>query len=156
MNILRKLTLKNLRLNKTRTLVTIIGIILSTALITAVAGVASSGQMSLFNMAVHHNGDYDLNLTGKFDDKIAEKLQNNRDVESVYKYGVVGTAEFEAKSKYRPYIRIVGISENAFENCYKCELESGRYPTKTNELLLSPDFVKNSVKKYKVGNTIKF
>ena len=155
MNILRKLTLKNLRLNKTRTLVTIIGIILSTALITAVAGVASSGQMSLFNIAVHHNGDYDLKLTGKFNDKTAEKLQNNRDVESVYKYGVVGTAEFESKSKYRPYLLVVGVSENAFENCYKCELESGRFPAKTNELLLTPDFVKNSVKKYKVGDTIK-
>lgn len=155
MNILRKLTLKNLRLNKTRTLVTIIGIILSTALITAVAGVASSGQMSLFNIAVHNNGDYDLKLTGKFNDKTAEKLQNNRDVESVYKYGVVGTAEFESKSKYRPYLLVVGVSENAFENCYKCELESGRFPAKTNELLLTPDFVKNSVKKYKVGDTIK-
>ena len=155
MNTLRKLTLKNLRLNKTRTLVTIIGIILSTALITAVAGVASSGQTSMFNIAVHHNGDYDLKLTGRFDDKTAEKLQNNRDVESIYKYGVVGTAELESKSKYRPYIRIVGVSENAFANCYKCELDSGRFPANPDELLLSPDFVKNSVKKYKVGDTIK-
>ena len=38
MNILNKLTIKNLKLNKKRTIVTIIGIMLSTALICAVAG----------------------------------------------------------------------------------------------------------------------
>lgn len=37
MNILNKLTIKNLKLNKKRTIVTIIGIILSVALICAVA-----------------------------------------------------------------------------------------------------------------------
>lgn len=151
---MRKLTLKNLRLNKTRTLVTIIGIILSAALITAVAGVASSGQKSLFHMAVYHNGDYDLKLTGKFDGKTAEKLQNNRDVAGVYRYGTVGTAEFASKSKYRPYLRVVGISENAFESCFKCTLAEGKYPAKPDELLLTPDFVKNSVKTYKVGDTL--
>ena len=38
MNILNKLTKKNLLLNKKRTIVTIIGIMLSTALVCAVAG----------------------------------------------------------------------------------------------------------------------
>ena len=44
MNILKKLTLKSLKLNKKRTLVTIIGIMLSTALICAVAGMITSVQ----------------------------------------------------------------------------------------------------------------
>ena len=42
MNILNKLTIKNLKLNKKRTIVTIIGIILSVALICAVASMVSS------------------------------------------------------------------------------------------------------------------
>ncbi len=42
MNLLNKLTIKNLRLNKKRTIVTIIGIMLSVALITAVASIYSS------------------------------------------------------------------------------------------------------------------
>ena len=37
MNLLNKLTVKNLELNKKRSIVTVIGIILSVALITAVA-----------------------------------------------------------------------------------------------------------------------
>ena len=49
MNLLNKLTIKNLLLNKKRTIVTIIGIMLSVALITAVAAVYSSGINSLIN-----------------------------------------------------------------------------------------------------------
>ncbi len=47
MNILNKLTIKNLKLNKKRTIVTIIGIILSVALITAVASMVVSFRESL-------------------------------------------------------------------------------------------------------------
>ena len=39
MNILKKLTITNLKLNKKRTIVTIIGIMLSVALITAVSSI---------------------------------------------------------------------------------------------------------------------
>ena len=42
MDLLKKLTIKNLKLNKKRTIVTIIGIMLSVALITAVASMYNS------------------------------------------------------------------------------------------------------------------
>ena len=42
MQILNRLTIRNLKLNKRRTIVTIIGIILATALLTAVATMAVS------------------------------------------------------------------------------------------------------------------
>ena len=58
MNILKKLTLKSLKLNKKRTIVTIIGIILSTALICAVAGMITSVQKTLINYAKSHSGNY--------------------------------------------------------------------------------------------------
>ena len=44
MNLLNKLTVRNLKLNKKRTIVTIVGIILSVALITAVASLYTSGR----------------------------------------------------------------------------------------------------------------
>lgn len=50
MTLLNKLTIKNLKLNKKRTIVTIIGIMLSVALITAVASMYASGIKSLINM----------------------------------------------------------------------------------------------------------
>ena len=50
MDLLNRLTIKNLKLNKKRTLVTIIGIMLSVALVTAVATMYSSCIKSLMNM----------------------------------------------------------------------------------------------------------
>ena len=49
MSLLNKLTIKNLLLNKKRTIVTIIGIILSVALITAVSSMYASGIQTLIN-----------------------------------------------------------------------------------------------------------
>ena len=62
MKILKKLTYKNLALNKKRTIVTIIGIILSVALITAVSSVYMSGISSLILFAKNEKGDYHLSL----------------------------------------------------------------------------------------------
>ena len=52
MSLLNKLTIKNLKLNKKRTIVTIIGIILSVALITAVSTIYASGVKSLINFEI--------------------------------------------------------------------------------------------------------
>ena len=56
MNILNNLTTKNLKLNKKRTIVTIIGIMLSVALICAVAGMVTSFQATLINIAITDGG----------------------------------------------------------------------------------------------------
>ena len=58
MNLLNKLTIKNLKLNKKRTIVTIIGIMLSVALITAVSTMYSSAIKSFIN--------YDFERTSQF------------------------------------------------------------------------------------------
>ena len=58
MNILNRFTNKSLKLNKKRTIVTIIGIMLSTALICGVAGLVSSFKTSLINWTKMHDGNY--------------------------------------------------------------------------------------------------
>ena len=58
MDLLNKLTIKNLKLNKKRTIVTIIGIILSIALLTAVSTVYMSGLKSI--------EDYEIKITGNY------------------------------------------------------------------------------------------
>jgi len=57
MNVLNKLTKKNLLLNKKRTVVTIIGIMLSTALVCAVAGLVTSAQQTFVNLIKNSDGD---------------------------------------------------------------------------------------------------
>ena len=58
MNIMNKFTLRSLKHNKTRTIVTIIGVILSAAMITAVTTFASSIQNFLLEYAKSERGDW--------------------------------------------------------------------------------------------------
>ena len=58
MNILKKFVIKDLSLNKKRTIVTIIGIMLSSALICAVAGMVTSFQKTLVEYAKQEYGDF--------------------------------------------------------------------------------------------------
>ena len=57
MNILKKLTLKYLKQNKKRTIVTIIGIILSGAMISAVATLAVSFQQFMLKVEIANSGN---------------------------------------------------------------------------------------------------
>ena len=58
MTLLNKLTIKNLKLNKKRIIVTIIGIMLSVALITAVASMYASGIKSLIKYETLIKGNF--------------------------------------------------------------------------------------------------
>ena len=62
MNILKKLSKKNLFLNKKRTIVTIIGIILSVSLISAVSGMFTSMQKTIVQNAINETGYYHIEL----------------------------------------------------------------------------------------------
>ena len=56
MNVFHKFAIKSLKLNRTRTIVTIIGIILSTAMLTAVTTTVSSVQRFLLEVTEKQNG----------------------------------------------------------------------------------------------------
>ena len=58
MSIFRKVTLKTLLVNKTRTIVTIIGIILSLSMFTAVTVSVSSFQDYLLKITMHREGSW--------------------------------------------------------------------------------------------------
>ena len=58
MNIFHKVTLQSLKKNRTRTTVTIIGIILSAAMICAVTTFVSSMQNYAVSYAVYSSGDW--------------------------------------------------------------------------------------------------
>ena len=58
MNIVNKLTLRHLKLNKKRTLVTVIGVIISVTMITAVATFAESFLGTMRNYQVESGGNW--------------------------------------------------------------------------------------------------
>ena len=62
MNIMNRFTLQTLYKNKLRTLVTIIGIILSTAMFTGVTSIVTSLQQYLINLEINDNGRWEAAL----------------------------------------------------------------------------------------------
>ncbi len=154
MKILNKLTLKNLKLNKTRTIVTIIGILLSTALVTVVAGMATSAQQTIINAEINIKGDYDMCIND-FKSADVETIESNRNVKAVYVNDDLGCAYLpKAKLEKRPYINISAYSKDALTQCFNTSLKEGRYPENDRELLLSQDIIDSSDKSYNVGDTI--
>lgn len=154
MKVLNKLTLKNLRLNKTRTIVTIIGILLSTALITVVAGMATSAKETMLAAEIAWSGDYDISLAGVTEDTLKD-LNANRNVKSVYIEEQLGCAFLpEAKKENHPYVNIKAISKSAFTDCFDLSLSEGRLPENSNELVLTQSLIEKSDKKFKIGEQI--
>lgn len=154
MKVLNKLTLKNLRLNKTRTIVTIIGILLSTALITVVAGMATSAKQTMLVSEIAWSGDYDIALTGTNEDTVKD-LNANRNVKNVYIEERLGCALLpDAKKENHPYVNIKALSKSAFTDCFQLSLSEGRLPENSSELVLSQTLIEKSGKKFKIGEKI--
>lgn len=111
MNLLNRLTLKNLRLNKKRTLVTIIGIILSTALITGVATLVSSFRSTIIEYEKQDSGDYHYVFYNVPADDL-KYIKNNRNVEDVYLNEDLGYSLLDgSKNEDKPYLYLKAYSK---------------------------------------------
>ncbi len=154
MKILNKLSIKNLRLNKKRTISTIIGIILSVALICAVATMATSFRATLVENAINETGYYHLKLDGINDEDI-KTLQNNRDIKDIYTIKQIGYGLLDkSKNEGKPYLKLFSMDKETFENL-KFNLIKGRFPDNSSEIIISNHIIRNAKIDYKIGDKIK-
>ena len=148
MSILNKLTIKNLKLNKKRTIVTIIGIILSTALMVGIGLLFSSFQDYMIRETISYNGRYEAN----YENADLSKVSNLKDKDFVYFYEkTIGFSEFESKNEYKPYIYVAGVNEEFFN---ELKLVDGRFPNNDDEIVISEHINTNGGASYKVGDNI--
>ena len=133
MNLLDKLTIKNLKLNKKRTIVTVIGIILSVALITAVSSIYSSGIKSLIDFETYEKGDFHVAYYDVPFSEIAT-FKNNRNIETVNLTMDIGYAKIDSKNEYKPYAFIKAFTKDSLNNL-SVRLVDGRLPENENDLL---------------------
>ena len=155
MNVLSKLSIKNLMLNKKRTISTIIGIILSVALICGVATLSTSMQETLIQNAINEYGYYHLKIADVQKSDI-EVFENNRDIDNVLKIGRVGDAVINNdNSDSITFFRIFSMSEQNF-NELKLSLAEGRFPANENEIVINKNIVTNAAIDLKIGDTVEF
>lgn len=154
MEILKKFTIKNLKLNKKRTIVTIIGVILSTALICAVAGMLTSTQKTLVNATIKSEGNYHVSFKDVPKDQI-KYIKENNNVDFYFLSSNLGYAKLDnSKNEYKPYVYIMqydkkGLNDGGFW------ITEGRMPENSNEIVISEHMLTNARVNFKIGETIK-
>ncbi len=153
MTILSKLSVKNLKLNKKRSISTIIGIILSVALICGVATLVTSFQETLVQNAIQQNGYYHLSLSDVTDVNIDE-IKNNRNILSTNIINRVGYGFLDGiKNEYKPYLEVISMDKDVFENL-SFKLIEGEFPKNKNEIIISNHIISNGGVNYKIGDKI--
>lgn len=153
MNILNKLSIKNLKLNKKRTISTLIGIVLSVALICAVATMATSFRETLLQGAISKRGYYHIKLSDITENDIKD-IKNNRDIKDIKQIQEVGYAELKtSQNKDKPYIHLYSMENSTFE-FLKFKLIEGNFPKNENEIIISKHIITNGKSDIKIGDTI--
>ena len=153
MKLLNKLTLKNLRLNKVRTIVTIVGIMLSAALITVVSGMALSGRQTMIDAQAAWSGNYDVALD-IIDNSVIETARNNRNVENAFYKERLGYARTKNADGEICDYSVLAMSENTYDNCFKIDLIKGKFPTNSGEAVVTKSFKTQDGKDVKIGDKI--
>ena len=153
MSLLNKLTIKNLKLNKKRTIVTIIGIVLSVALLTAVASMFFSAKESLIKFEKERNGDYHWT----FQDVPVENINDFKQNRKIEKINIVKSLGYDylegSQNEYKPYINVKAYNIDAIENL-AINLVEGRLPENENEIIISQHTDTNGGVKFNVGEKI--
>ena len=153
MKILNDLSIKDLKLNKKRSLVIIIGIILSTALICGVAGIVSSFQHTAIEYEIRDEGNYHATFYDVPKDEL-KYIEENRNVKDYYLSEELGYSYLEgSKNKNKPYVSVVSMSDKYLNNM-GIKLAEGRLPENDDEIVISKHIITNGKVDYKVGDTL--
>lgn len=148
MSILNDLTIKNLKLNKKRTIVTIIGIILSTALMVGIGLLFSSFQDYMIRETISYNGKYEA----EYGDVSLDKLNSIDKKDFSYFYQkAIGFSKFDSANEYKPYLYISSVDKEYFKELH---LISGRFAENDSELVISNHINTNGGASYKIGDII--
>ena len=150
MKVLNRLTHKHLLMNKKRTIVTIIGIILSTALMVGIGLLISTFLEAMKIDAISYNGRHhasfsNLTLQQK------EELKLNINFSETYSFDTLGFASISGNNVYKPYLYVVSADSNYFKNETLIE---GNFPKNDTEIVLSNHLKLNGGVEYKIVDEI--
>ena len=153
MNIFRRYTLASLKKNRTRTVVTIIGIILSVAMFTAVTTTVSSIRNYMMRVCEQEDGSWNgvmFDLTKEQ----AATLRTKKDIVKRAEIQNLGYAKLtDSKNECKPFLFLGGMSKGLNE-ILPVNILEGRLPKKDGEILLPEHLSINGGVKYELGETI--
>ena len=153
MNIFNKVAFQGLLKNRTRTLVTIIGVALAAALFTGVATFAVSLQDYMVRGAEGKYGAWHLEVF-QADASFAPQQAGDSGVAQAVAFEDIGYAVLEdGQNADKPYLFIAGFHEDTF-SALPVNLLYGRLPENSGEVLVSAHVENNGGVKFSVGDTL--
>lgn len=159
MNIVSKLTLRYLKQNKVRTILTIIGITISVATVAALGSILFSLVENFKEDFIGGEGIYDFRIINS-DPKTDAKVNNIRNVKTSYKLKKESIARTEHRDdnldlNYFIGLDIMEASDSFYEEFVsKRFLVEGRMPRNDTEILVPYDMKFMGIGFEKLGNTI--
>lgn len=153
MNVLKRCCYRSMRENRKRTAVTIIGIILATALITALACLVVSFRVSLIAYEKEQNGDFHYHFLNVKQEYL-KYFENNRQIEKYALTEETGYAVLEGcQNPDKPYLYVTAMDKEA-ETALSLKLVSGRMPENGSELVVGRHTGSNGLVEIKVGDSL--
>ena len=154
MNVFNKVTLASLKKNRTRTVVTIIGIMLSAAMICASTTFVASMQNFVLRYTVYKTGDwhgavYDAAY------KDYEDIGGSGKVASATYAQVLGYTRINSANERKPYLYVLGgDTVSGYFETMPVHLTAGELPKSSSEIILPEHLATNGKVSYKIGDTV--
>lgn len=155
MNIFHKIALQGLLKNRARTLATIVGVLLSTALFTAVSTFGTSLIQYMINAEIAKGGSWHVQFSGAAFSRMQE-LRTDKAAAAVTGYENIGYAPLDGvneQSADKPYLFLAGFHEETF-NTLPITLSSGRLPENDGEVIIPDHIAIKAGVKIPAGSTL--
>ena len=152
MNIIHKLTWQYMKKNKRRTIVTMIGIIISVAMMTAVTTACASFTDLYERKTIASDGRWHVIYKNVSLDGV-DVIKNDANSESVTVSADMGYDAVDSKNAYKPYVFLKAYNTESFEGL-PIKLISGRMPQNSSEILIPDHLRNNGGIEWKVGDTV--
>lgn len=153
MNIVNKLTLRHLKLNRRRTMVTVIGVIIAVTMITAVATFAESFMGTMRQNQINTGGNWHVSYEGIDVGKL-DLIQSDPETKSAALTREDGYAKLpHSENSNKPYLFIKEYNKQGLTN-FPVTLTEGRLPQNSSEILIPEHLKKNGGVSYGVGETL--
>ncbi|ADU28786.1 ABC transporter permease [Evansella cellulosilytica] len=153
MNIVNKLTLRHLKENKRRTLVTIIGTIISVAMITAVSTLSVSFLDLMQRHQIANNGEWHVQYENVNPEQV-ETMKNDDNTKDVFLTRDKGYAYLESsENEFKPYLFISEFNREGFEY-FPISLVEGVLPSSNNEIIISEHIESNANVRFSIGDEL--
>lgn len=150
MKILNELTKKHLLMNKKRTIVTIIGIVLSTALMMGIGLLSSTMYHNMEQSIKKYNGSYHVKLMN-ISSKNYDIVKENVTVKEVMYNQILDFAITKNNNPNYEYQTVIKNASSEF--LQTLTIKNGRYPKNNHEIII-PDYMINKGSNYQIGNMI--